>query len=145
VKLPHEVIEEDNVLSPLFTGSVPAHIIVATWDAETIVPINRASAKEMWSGMEKVLKKDYKKSPDKAMKGLQRMLVDFDKLDGRVAELEAQLAAKEAKGQDARANKLRNELSDLEKERAELLANEQKLRDLQLRPNPERDGEANEA
>lgn len=145
MKLPHEVIEEDNVLSSLFTGNVPAHIVVATWDAETIVPINRASAKEMWSGMAKVLKKDYKKSPDKAMKGLQRMLIEFDKLDGRVAELEAQLAAKEANGQDSRANKLRNELAELEQERQELFAQEQKLRDLKLRPNPERDGEDNEA
>lgn len=145
VKLPHEVIEEDNPLSALFTGNVPAHIVVATWDAEKIVPINRASAKEMWTGMAKVLKQDYKKSPDKAMKGLQRMLIEFDKLDGRVAELEAQLAAREAKGQDARANKVRNELAELEKDRLELFAQEQKLRDLKLRPNPERDGEDNEA
>ncbi|MCA8978493.1 MAG: hypothetical protein H6831_06585 [Planctomycetes bacterium] len=145
MKLPHEVIEEDNVLSSLFQGSIPAHIVVATWDAETIVPINRASAKEMWSGMAKVLKKDYKKSADKAVKGLQRMLVEYDKLDGRVAELEAQLAAKESNGQDARAKKLRNELADLEKERQDLLAQEQKLRNLELRPNPERDGEDNEA
>lgn len=145
VKLPHEVIEEDNALSALFTGSIPAHIVVATWDAETIVPINRASAKEMWDGMEKVLKKDYKKNAGKAMKGLQRMLVDFDKIDGRMAELETQLAAKEANGQEARANKVRNELAELEQERAKLFVQEAKLRDLQLRPNPERDGEDSEA
>jgi hypothetical protein len=141
VKLPHEVIEESNPLSALFTGSIPAHIVVATWDAETIVPINRASAKEMWVGMAKVLKKDYKKNPETAVKGMQRMLVEYDKLDGRVAELETQLAAKEANGQDARAKKVRNELAELEKERQDLFAQEQKLRDLQLRPNPARDGE----
>ena len=145
VRLPHEVVEDDNVLSCLFQGSIPPHIIVATWDAETIVPINRASAKEMWSGMERVLRKDYKKNAGKAMKGLQRLLVDYDKVDGRIAELEAQLAAKEAAGKDRRAKKVRNEIASLEKERQELFAKEEKLRDLQLRPNPERDDESQEA
>jgi len=144
VKLPHEVIEEDNVLSSLFTGSCPPHIVVATWDAKTIVPIKRASAKDMWNGMTKVLKKDYKKNAAKAMKGMQKMLIELDKLDGRQAELEAQLAAKEAKGQDARARKVRNALASLEQDRADLLKEEVKIRDLQLRPNPARDAEQDE-
>ena len=145
VKLPHEVIEEDNVLSSLFTGKSPAHVVVATWDAKTIVPIKRASAKGMWQGMSKVLKKDYKGSADKAVKSLQRMLVEYDKIDGRVADLELQLEAKEARGKDARARKIRNQLASLEKDRDDLIKQEEKLRDLKLRPNAERDEEVNEA
>lgn len=145
VRLPHEVVEEDHVVSSLFQGSIPPHVVLATWDAETIVPVNRASAKELWGGMERVLRKDYKKNAGKAMKGLQRLLVDYDKIDGRMAELEAQLAAKLAGGKERKAKKLQQELASLEKERAKLFEKEEKLRDLQLRPNPERDGEAEEA
>ena len=40
------------------------HIAMASWDMKTFVQVHRASPKELWKSMKRVLGKDYKKSAE---------------------------------------------------------------------------------
>jgi len=133
VKVDSSALEEDHPYHKLFKGSKPAHVVVSTWDGKRVLNVSRAGQKEIWKAMQVVLRKAYKKDAKKAMKGLSKLLEEYDALDNREAELQEQLEAKEAAGKDRRADKLREELDELDKERQEAFAKEEKLRDLQLK------------
>lgn len=141
VKVDSSALEEDHPYNKLFLGSKPAHVVVATWDGKKVLNVSRAGQKEIWKSMQVVLRGSYKKNAVSAMKGLSKLLEQYDALDNREAELQEQLAAKEAAGKDQRADKIREDLEELEQERQEAFKEEAELRDLELKFVAERDGE----
>jgi hypothetical protein len=141
VKVDSSALEKDHPYHKLFKGSKPAHVVVATWDGRKVLNVNRAGQKEIWKSMQVVLRGSYKKNAATAMKGLSKLLEQYDALDNRESELNEQLAAKEAAGKTRRADKLREELEELDEERKEAIEEEAKLRDLELKFVAERDGE----
>lgn len=141
VKLDKEAHFPEHPYNKLFTGSIPPHVVLASWDGKRIVNVSRAGQKEIWQAMQKVLRVSYKKSPSTAMKGLSKILETYDALDEREQELLVQLAAKEERGKKARAEKLRKQIIDLEADRQEVIEKEEKLYDLKLKYVKERDGE----
>jgi len=141
VRLDNRALEEDHPYNKLFRGSKPAHVVLATWDGGKVLNVTRAGQKEIWKSMQVVLRSSYKKSAPKAMKGLSRLLEEFDALDNREEELLQQLAAKEAAGKEQRAEKIRKDIAELGEDRQEALDEEVKLRDLGMKFLKERDGE----
>ncbi len=141
VKLDKEAHLPDHPYNQLFKGSIPPHVVLASWDGKRIVNVSRAGQKEIWQAMQKVLRVSYKKSPSTAMKGLTKILEKYDALDEREQELLAQLAVKEERGKKARAEKLRKEIIELAADREEVIEKEEKLYDLKLKFVKERDGE----
>ena len=133
VQLPAEVIEEDHPLNSLFRGSKPAHVLVATNDAKTIVSVSRFGKKEIWKAMSRVLRKDYEKNPESAMKGMMKLLAKYDALDERENVVRAQMKAKQDKGKERRVALLQKELDKLAEQRKELGEEEEKIRALELR------------
>ena len=87
-----------------------------------------------WKKMESVLAYDYKKSPKKALKEVQKLLVKYDTLDEKEALIEErmQLELEENGPKSRKLKKLRAELKDVQKERAALQKKEAKHMDLGL-------------
>ena len=141
VKLGHDTIEEDHPYHLLFQGSIPAHIVLSTWDGDRVISVARAGQKEVWKAMQKTLQVSYKKSATKAMSGLSKLLEQYDALDEREQELMEQLAEKEERGKTRRAQKLREKIIEVGQEREEALAEEKELYELELKYVEERDGE----
>ncbi len=141
VKLDQEAHLPDHPFNKLFRGSVPAHVVLASWDGKRVINVSRAGQKEIWQSMQKVLRVSYKKSATRAMKQLTKLLEQYDALDEREGELLVQLAAKEERGKARRAEQLREEISELEEDRRTLLEKEAKVCDLGMKYVKERDGE----
>lgn len=137
VRLQHEVVGDEHPLHKLFEGSRPAHVVVSTWDAERIIALPRFAPKDIWQAMRTVLRKEYKKNPETAMKGLVKLLSNYDALDERERELRDQLKVKEERGKDRRVQQLVAELKELAEDREELFDKERELRDIQLKSPPE--------
>jgi len=133
VRLDKQAHLPEHPYSQLFQGSIPPHVVVASWDGERVVNVSRAGQKEIWEAMQKVLRVSYKKSASGAMRGLTKILETYDALDEREAELLDQLKTKEERGKTSRADKIRDELIDLEAERQEVIEKEKKLYDLKLK------------
>lgn len=112
---------------------------MSSWDMKTFVQVHRASPKELWKSMKRVLGKDYKKSAESAMKNITKLLSEYDALDDRENALREQLNTKRERGKDARAKVLEKELAELAEEREELIADEMKLRDLGFKKIKERE------
>jgi hypothetical protein len=141
VKLDKDAHLSDHPYNKLFTGSIPPHVVLSSWDGKRIIDVSRAGQKEIWMAMQKVLRVSYKKSAKSAMKGLAKILEQYDALDEREEELLGQLALKEERGKTRRAEKIRNEIIDLESDRQEVIDKEEKLYDLKLKFVKERDSE----
>jgi hypothetical protein len=141
VKLGHDTIEEDHPYNKLFQGSIPAHVIVTSWDGKRVESVPRAGQKEVWKSMQKILQVSYKKSATSAMKGLSKILEQYDALDEREQELMEQLAVKEERGKTSRADKIREEIIEVGLDRDKAIEREKELYDLELKHVEERDAE----
>ena len=84
-------------------GDRPPHLVVSTFEADRVIRVPRAGRKQMWLAMKSILRKDYKKNPDKAVKGLKKLLSDFDALDDRERALRVQLETKRLRDKARRA------------------------------------------
>jgi predicted nucleic acid-binding Zn-ribbon protein len=115
------------------------HIAMASWDMKTFVQVHRAGQKDVWKSMKRVLGKDYKKSAESAMKGLTKLLVEYDAIDDREEALKDQLSTKKERGKVARIKILEKELATLAEEREELIEDEEALRDLGFKKIKERE------
>ena len=133
VKLGPEALEEGHWAHALYDDKVPTHVTVASWDGTVVRNIKKATPTELWRGMRKVVRHDYKKNPDTPLKKLQKMLGAFDLLDEREDELKRQIAGTDPKFQKARLKKLERELTEVGVEREELFAKERELRELTLK------------
>ena len=86
VKLDSRALEEDHPYNQLFTGSKPAHVVLATWDGKRVINVSHAGEKEIWHSMQMILQLSYKKSAARAMKGLTKILEQYDALEERDGE-----------------------------------------------------------
>ena len=138
VKLPTHVMKEDHPYTKLFADypakDVP-HLFLISRDGKLSMPLKGdQSPSELWKKMESVLAYDYKKSPKKALKEVQKLLVKYDTLDEKEALIEErmQLELEENGPKSRKLKKLRAELKDVQKERAALQKKEAKHMDLGL-------------
>ncbi len=141
VKLGNDAMDPDQPYSKLFTGSIPPHVVLSTWDGKRIINVSRAGQKECWQSMQKVLRLSYKQSATKAMKGLTKLLEKYDALDLREQGLKEQLAHKEERGLKRRAKELRKDILEVGQDRDKVIEKEKKLYDLGFRFVKERDEE----
>ena len=139
IRFGHEVMEPSHPFYVLFDHERHPHIVMSSWDLKTFIQVHRASPKELWKAMKRVLGKDYKKSPESAMKNITKLLTEYDALDDRENALQEQLNTKRERGKDSRAKILEKELAELAEEREELIADEMKLRDLGFKKIKERE------
>jgi hypothetical protein len=139
VRLGPEVLEPDHPLHALFPGHAPAHLFTATLDGRTRVELDGGQSQaQLWRAMSTVLRKAYRRDPEAAVKGFQKLLDQFDESDARLAEIEDQLMS--ARGEHGSAAP---EAQDLERDRDKLAAAREKLLeqgrdldDLQLKAAP---------
>jgi len=138
VKLPTHVMKEDHPFTNLFADypakDVP-HLFLISRDGKVSVPLKGdQSPGELWEKMEQIIAYDYKKSPKKALKEVQKLLVKYDTLDEKEALIEErmQLELEENGPKSKKYKKLKAELADVQKERADLKKKEAKHMDLGL-------------
>jgi hypothetical protein len=139
VRFSHEVMNPEHPYHVIFDHERHPHIALASWDLKTFTQVHRAGAKDVWKAMKRVIGKDYKKSPESAMKNMIKILSEYDALDDREQALKTQLNTKRERGKEARARILEKELTALAEEREELIEDEMKLRDLVFKKIKERE------
>lgn len=136
VRLGPEVLQPDHPLHELFAGQAPAHLFTSTLDGKTRVDLDGSqSQSQLWRAMTTVLRKSYRRDPEAAVRGLQKLLDQLDESDARLAEVEDQLmAARGEHGSAApEAQSLELDRDKLSAARARLLEQGRDLDDLQLR------------
>ena len=134
VKIGDEVLVETHPLHPFFKGKNPASLVMMTADAKKHVSfLGTTSQKVKWSPIASVLKASYKKNATSAVKGLEKLLCQFDTLDGKKNELNAQLKRAQKSKNKSKINSIKKKLAAQEKDRKKAFEEEAKLRELQLR------------
>ena len=139
VRFSHDVVNPEHPFSVIFEHERHPHIAMASWDMKTFVQVPRAGQKDVWKSMKRVIGKDYKKSPESAMKGLMKVLVEYDAIDDREEALKTQISTKKERGKTARVKILEKELATLAEEREELIEEEETLKDLGFKKIKERE------
>ena len=137
VKLPPDVLSEDQPFHALFAGENPGHLFVAHWDGSGRKDLSgQQSRSELWALLGAFLDAEYEKSCDGALKGLRAVLDHLDKTDSELDLVQERIDALIEKGQadSAKARQLRAEQAELESARAEARAAALKLSDCKLRP-----------
>ena len=135
VKLPPAVLEETHPFHELFSGDDPSHLFVASWDGQERHDLSGAqSRRELWDAMEKALAGSYAQSPKKPLRSLSKLLDQLDGVDIELWELRArfELALADDGPESRKVKKMIGKLEDLEARRKQLLADVEKLGQLQL-------------
>ncbi|MEC7583399.1 MAG: hypothetical protein VYE77_03715 [Planctomycetota bacterium] len=131
VKLPATVSAKDHPFHALFPDH--SHLFLAQADGKEMLRFDgRQSQRSLWKAMNKVLKANYKSSPERNVKALLKLLTQFDVVDAKQERLLRELDKElETKGpRTARFRKLKRELDALTEDRKELLAQERQRRKL---------------
>ena len=136
VRLPATVLHKDHPLRSLFAKKHPPHLYVATRDGATVIELpGNQTPSQVWKAMSSILRQTYKSDPNRRVKQLLAVLNDFDTLDGKEAGLRRRLdkALEDHGPKSAKFKRLRAQFEGLQKTRKELLAQEEKLRDLGIK------------
>lgn len=135
VKLPDSVLEADHPFHALFAGEDPPHLFLANRDGSGVVALTGEQTQtELWKAMLGVLRSNYERDPEGALRERARLLNAFDTIDARRRELE-QRASQELEKRGPKSPKLKTiqrDLDELAEQRRELEAREQKVMDLGL-------------
>lgn len=135
VKLPDSVLEADHPFHALFAGEDPPHLFLANRDGSNVVALTGDQTQtELWKAMLGVLRTNYERDPQSALRERARLLNAFDTLDARRRELE-QRASQELEKRGPKSPKLKaiqRDLEELAEERKKLEAREQQVMDLGL-------------
>jgi len=138
VEVDDAVLETDHPYHLLFNQKRPPALLLASPDGKKIVRfLSSKTQKVNWAGISSVLKTSYKGDPTKAVKGLEKVLCDFDALDARRTELNAQIERYKKKKNTAKIKTLEAKLAKQAKAREKILAEEKRLRELVLRRKKE--------
>ena len=122
----------------LFVEEHPPHVFLCDADGENVVSFDgNQSQRVLWEAMEDVCARYYEKSPEKALKGLRRLLNEFDELDIREDDVRARLDDELIKNgpKSSKVKKLEKKLEALASERRALESKKADLLDLGLRPS----------
>ncbi|MGE0144136.1 MAG: hypothetical protein AB7I19_08560 [Planctomycetota bacterium] len=139
VKLPNHVLESDHPFRRLFDEEHPPHLFLCRHDGSDAVPLYGGQTQaQLWEAMEGLIRREYAGDPAKAVRGLLRILNEYDTLDGVEQELRVRIEDMiDRHGPDApRVLELQKKLVVLERERKQLEAREKKLAELPLKPLP---------
>jgi hypothetical protein len=142
VRLPQHVTEPRHAFHNVFAGysfkNEPHFYLLAHPWAQPVEFTGSPMQASLWKGMWSVLSERYSRDPNKAVKEWLSLLDQFDRLDSLMKSTQDELDEARAKeGPDsARAKGLEKRLADARKDHTELLAREERVRDLGLLPMP---------
>lgn len=143
VKLPVDVMEEDHPFHALFVQEdAPEHLFVCAVDGSGHDPLeSQTSRTELWKSMRSMLVKEYKKSPDVALKSIARLMDKLDVADERFVELiDRQNEILEEDGPESKKlPKVAKKLAKAEQEREDLKKDIAKAYEIELKRKPEED------
>ena len=137
VKLPNTVLEDNPPYRNLFQGEHPPHLFLCRYDgSEPVALFGEQTQSQLWDAMEALVAREYQGNIRTAVKGLLRLLNDYDALDSRERELRVRLEETIDKDGDKslKVRDLRKKIDALQREREQLKAREDKLGDLGMRP-----------
>ena len=137
VKVSPAVLEENDWLANLFPGDDPSHLFVARPDGSGRIDLaGDQSRTELWDSMEALLSSEYKDEPKGSLKGLLRLLDEFDEVDLEIAQLEQKLddVIEKDGPESKKVKKIKRELTDLFAEKNDLRAKAVKVSELELKP-----------
>ena len=139
VKLPNHVLDADHPFRNLFDEEHPPHLFLCRHDgSEPVALYGQQTQSQLWSAMERLISREYEGDPRSAVRGLLRVLNEYDTIDSMERELRVRLEESlDDDGPDTpKARSLQRKLDRLAKQRAEAEAKEAKLADLRLRELP---------
>ncbi len=137
VRVGDDVLDEGHPLHALFAGSSPAALVLMSADGKKQVPfLGTTQQRVSWPPIAKMLADAYEKDGTVAVKGLEKLLCTFDRIDGEQNELDAQLARATKKRDGSKIAAIQQKLASLDVERQQVLAEEKALRELVLRAQP---------
>ena len=136
VKLKQHVITKDHTFHRLFEGENPPHLLLATADGSTIVPLpGDQSQTKLWEAMFKILKLEYRRDAKRAFKDLQQLLSQYDHLDS-MEDLYLEQIDVEIEKRGPRSSKLktlRKKLATIGEKKKATMEREKKIVDLGLK------------
>lgn len=133
VKLPEAVLDERHPYNALFAGKNPPRVVLASAEGKRVEALGSPRHKLDWRDVVGVLAQDYKRSAEQAIKSLQKLLMDYDKIDMQRDDLTAQLKRAEESKNARKVERIQAKIADLDKEAAALQEQERKLRELGLK------------
>jgi hypothetical protein len=134
IKVGDEVLAEHHPLNPLFAGKNPAAIVLLSPDGKKQVSfLGTVQQRVTWTAIAGVLASAYEKDATNAVKELEKLLCTYDKIDGEVNELNAQIARAEKRQDQKKVAAVQNKLKAVEEQRQKAIAQEEELRKLVLR------------
>ena len=145
VKLPPDVLEETHPYHALFAGDDPAHLFLSAPDGAGREELEGDQSRtELWRLMEARLSDSYEEQPRKALKSLAKVLDRLDLLDVEIGQTQDELdrAAEDHGPGSSKFRKAKAELTELQAERNELLAEAQEASRLALRETERADRES---
>jgi hypothetical protein len=120
--------------SELFDERRPERVVIISRDGKTKVGYLSTRQKKVdWNGLARVLRRDYKRNATTAVKKINQLLSQYDAIDSRKKQVEAQLASSKADKDERKTKKYEKQLAELLEDKAKLEKEEKKLRDLGLR------------
>jgi len=142
VRLPPHVTEPTHAFHNVFAGysfkGTPHFYLLARPDAQPVEFTGAQTQSSLWQGMYSVLSERYSRDPAKAVKEWLTLLERFDRLDAQLLSMQQQLdEARASEGPDSdKVKGLQKRIADARQEHTEMLAREQRVRDLGLLPLP---------
>ena len=136
VKLPAHVLAEDHPFRNTFSEKHPPHLFLANADGENLIPLKGDQSRtELWDGMLALLEMEYSKDAKKALRNIQRLLDEYDTLDGREDLLLEQLEAEIEKNgpKSYKLDKIRKNIARIASAKEKALAKEAKASELGLK------------
>ena len=121
-------------LYELFADRNPPALVLLSPDGNKRVSfLGTASQRVKWGPIADVLGTAYEKNPTTAVKALEKLLCDFDAIDGKQNELDAQMKRAVENKDERKIAAVKEKLAEVEQERQAAFATEAKLRDIGLR------------
>ena len=136
VKLPNDVLTENHPFRHLFAAEHPPHVFLCDRDGTDELTFDGAqSQRDLWKAMKTVLARHYSGDPDRAVKGLRKLLNRYDFLDAQKDEYLARLDDDLVKHgpKSSKVKKLRRKLESLAADRKKVDEEREKLFDLGLK------------
>jgi hypothetical protein len=144
VKVSPAVLEANDWLRNLFPGDDPSHLFVARPDGSSRIDLaGDQSRTELWDSMEALLTSEYQDEPKGSLKGLLKILDQFDGIDLQIAQLEQKLdnVIEKDGPKSKKVKKIKSELTELFAEKSDLRAKAVKVSELELK-KPEKQAQA---
>lgn len=137
VWLPEDVLEPNHAYHSLFAGENPPHLLLCSATDDELIPLDgQAKRPNAVREMEKILKRDYRKSASSAVKGILRLLDEYDQIEAEELRLREQIEVEiESRGKKtSKGKRLQAKLDKLLEQKAKAEKEEDELFDLGLKP-----------